>query len=340
MKTEIFSLYAGKIILAAFLFTLFAPAAGAQNLTLPYESRRVLIPFYAHDSHGADYQPNLSAYTNVAGVFNISETASTPSDDFYVSAGCTASQNSTITATATNLSITGQMEISASGSAVNSQLGGGYASWAGLSEMLSGFTIDRYFTYSLQATTTMNTNATESVPIAMVGLSAYGDSASSLPEIVAYGSITYPGGVATAPSASGTNTGVLTAGTYYLVARVHSNSGVDADHSPMSEHFLVTFNLNVTYVPQPPDRVAFTPNGTGAFNLVWNAPQPGNYRVLSSTNLIDWVEVIPSAAWPYGLNTNTINCHSRFRPRFLPRRISTVISGSAVPSEPHVTIAH
>ena len=141
----------------------------------------------------------------------------------------------------------------------------------------------------------------------MVGISAYGDSVSSLPEIVAYGSMTYPGGVATAPSASGTNTGVFTAGTYYLIARVHSMTGVDPNNTPMTEHFLATFNLTVTYVPQPPDRVAFTPNGTGAFNLVWNAPQPGNYRVLSSTNLIDWVEAIPAAAWPYGLNTNAVS---------------------------------
>ena len=272
---------------------------------------------------GGTYQPNFVAYTNVAGTFNVSDTESTSASFFYVSAGCTASQNSTITATATNLSITGQVEISASGSAVSSQFGVGYASWAGLSEMVSGFTIDRYFTYSLQATTTMLTNATETVPIAMVGISDNGDPGTSLPDIVAYGSVTYPGGVATAPAASGTNTGVFTAGTYYFIARVHSMTEVDPVNTPMTEHFLVTFNLNVTYVPQPPDRVAFTPNGTGAFNLVWNAPQPGNYRVLSSTNLIDWVEAIPAAAWPYGLNTNTVSTipganRGFFRIEYLP----------------------
>jgi hypothetical protein len=127
----------------------------------------------------------------------------------------------------------------------------------------------------------------------------------------------------TAPSASGTSTGVFTNGTYYFIARVHSMTYVDPDHSPMSEHFLVTFNLTVTYVPQPPVIVAFTPNGTGAFNLVWNAPQPGNYRVLSSTNLIDWVETIPAAAWPSGLNTNTVNAipglgQGFFRIEYLP----------------------
>jgi hypothetical protein len=310
MKMKIFMLCPGKTILAAFLFALFAPAAGAQNLTMvfPGQARRILIPFYASDSHGGTYQPYFAAITNVAGVFNISDTESTPADFFYVSAGCTASQNSTITSTATNLSITGQVEISSSGSAVSSQDGSGAASWAGLSEMFIGFTIDRYFTYSLQATTTMNTNATETVPMAYVGLDDHGDTGTSLPDIVAYGSAMYAGGnFYTAPSASGTNTGVFTAGTYYFIARVHSMSGVDPVNTPMTEHFLVTFNLSVTYVPQPPDRVAFTPNGSGAFNLVWNAPQPGNYRVLSSTNLIDWVEAIPAAAWPYGLNTNAVN---------------------------------
>jgi hypothetical protein len=316
MKTKIFSLYAGKIILAAFLFTIFVPAAGAQNLTLifPSDARRVLIPFGASDSHGGGYGDTFVAITNVAGAFNISGTVSTPGNYDFCSAHCTASQNSTITSTATNLSITGQVEISSAGTVVSitgqpSGNGSGSADWAGLSEMFIGFTIDRYFTYSLQATTTMNTNVTETVPMAYVGLDHYGDDASSLPDIAAYGSRMSTGGgtFLTAPSASGTNTGVFTAGTYYFIARVHSASSVDPVNTPMTEHFLVTFNLNVAYVPQPPDRVAFTPNGTGAFNLVWNAPQPGNYRVLSSTNLIDWVEAIPAAAWPYGLNTNTVN---------------------------------
>jgi hypothetical protein len=302
MKTT----WATKTVLAACLGTTLVSAARAQNLTTPYESRRVLIPFYASDSHGGTYQPLLSATTNDTGAFDYSFTASTPDSFFYVSAGCTASQDSTITATATNLSITGQLEISSSGSAVNSQAGGGYASWAGLSEIVSGFTIDQPFTYSLQVTTSMLTNETETVPTAMVGISDDGDSGSGLPDILAYGSTVDTGGTAhVAPSASGTSTGVFSNGTYYLVARVHSNSGVDADHSPMSEHFLATFNLTVSYLPpQPPVITAFTADGTGAFNLAWNAPQPGNYRVVSSTNLLDWIESLPSASYPAGANTN------------------------------------
>lgn len=330
METKIFSLYAGKIILAAFLFTIFVPAAGAQNLTLifPSDARRVLIPFGASDSHGGSYGDTFVAITNVTGAFNISGTESTPGNYDFCGAHCTASQDSIITATVTNLSITGQVEISSAGTAViitgqPSGNGEGSADWAGLSEMFIGFTIDRSFAYSLQATTTMNTNSTETVPMAYVGLDHYGDDASSLPDIVAYGSAMKAAGFVTAPSASGTSTGVFTNGTYYFIARVHSMTDVDPDHSPMSEHFLVTFNLTVTYVPQPPDRVAFTPNGTGAFNLVWNAPQPGNYRVLSSTNLIDWVEAIPAAAWPYGLNTNTVSAipgsgQGFFRIEYLP----------------------
>ena len=325
MKTKIFSLCPGKIILSAFLLTISVLTADAQTLTLQFPSaaRRVLIPFYANDSHGGGYSDTFATFTNVAGAFNISGTESTPNNFDFCGADCTASQDSIITATATNLSITGQVEISSSGSAVSSQFGSGAASWAGLSEMFIGFTIDRYFTYSLQATTTMNTNLTETVPIAMVGISDQGDSSSGLPDILAYGSADLYGTIYTAPSASGTNTGVFTAGTYYIVARVHSMTSVDPLNSPMTEHFLATFNLTVTYVPQPPDKVAFTPNGTGAFNVVWNAPQPGNYRVLSSTNLIDWVEVIPSTAWPYGLNTNTVSAISGsnrgyFRVQYLP----------------------
>src|ERR1039457_2572388 len=165
----------------------------------------------------------------------------------------------------------------------------------------------------------------ETVPIAMVRLDHYGGDETSLTDIVAHGSAMQEGGVTflTAPSASGTSTGVFANGTYYFIARVHSATYVDPFNTPMAEHFLVTFNLTVTYVPQPPDRVAFTPNGTGAFNLVWNAPQPGNYRVLSSTNLIDWVEAIPAAAWPSGLNTNAVSVipganRGFFRIEYLP----------------------
>jgi hypothetical protein len=170
----------------------------------------------------------------------------------------------------------------------------------------------------------MNTNATETVPIAVVGLDHNGDITAALPDIAAYGSITYPGGAASAPSASGTNTGVFPAGTYYFIARVHSSSGVDTVNTPMAEHFLATFNLSVTYLPpQPPVITAFTPDGAGGFNLIWNAPQAGNYRVLSSTNLIDWAEAIPSAAQPTGLNTNAVSAFPAsnagfFRLEFLP----------------------
>ena len=153
MKTKIFSLYAGKIILATFLFTLFAPAAGAQPLTLPNEYRRVLNSLFVTGPYGSS---NFETDTNVAGSFNVSNTQSTPG--FYpdISVASTALQNSTITATPTSLSVTGQVEISSSGSV----FGLASASRTSLSEMVIGFTIDRYFTYSLQVTTTMNTNAT------------------------------------------------------------------------------------------------------------------------------------------------------------------------------------
>jgi hypothetical protein len=327
MKTKIFGLCPGKIILAAFLFTISVPAADAQTLTLQLsnQARRVLDEMFSNDTHHGGYTgPLFAAFTNVAGAFDASDTETTPNGNDFVGAHCTALQNSIITATATSLSVTGQVEISSSGTAVENMSGEGSAIWEGLSEVDFSFVIDKPFTYSLQATTTLNTNLLETVPIALVGLGKNSDGTIELPDLAAYGSLTSPGGtIYTAPSASGTSSGVLSAGTYYFVARVHSYSSVDPIHSPASEDFTTSFNFTVTYVPQPPDKVAFTPNGTGAFNLVWNAPQPGNYRVLSSTNLIDWVEAIPAAAWPYGLNTNAVNAipgsgQGFFRVEYLP----------------------
>jgi hypothetical protein len=321
MKARILCFHACKTFLPAVLLVelmslLFVSSAGAQNLTLNFQfpSRRILVPFYATDYHplfNGSYQDQFFTSTNVAGTFNIDGTEATPFDFTDVSAACNASQNSTITATATNLSITGQVEISASGSVFSSHDSGGGGSWSGLSELYIGFTIDHPFAYSLQVTTAMNTNATETVPIAFAGLAHNGDNPSGLPDIVAYGSTTFPGDTATAPSASGTSTGVFTNGTYYFIARVHSSSGVDEVNRPMSEHFLVTFNLSVTYIPpQPPGIVTFAPNGDGTFNLIWTAPQAGNYRVLSSTNLTDWAELVPAASELSGLNTNVVSAVS------------------------------
>jgi hypothetical protein len=325
MKTKIFNCGPGRILLATVLFAWFVPLAEAQNLTLILgsQARRVLNSLVSFDSHGGTYSsPNPYAITNVAGPFNVSDTESTPGSDFYVSAAITASQNSTITSTSTNLSVTGQVEISASGSAVDSQAGIGSALWSGtLSEMFIGFTIDRSFTYSLTVSTVMNTNSSETVPIAMAGLDDSGD---EWPDLVAYGSMAYPGGVDTAPSASGTSTGVFTKGTYYFIARVHADSGVQPSTSPTAEYFLATFNLSVNYLPpQPPVITAFTPNSLNGFQLTWNAPQAGNYRIVSSADLTTWTELIPSSAQPSGLNTNTVSAISGsgqdfFRIEYLP----------------------
>jgi hypothetical protein len=318
------------ILLAAVLFPLLVPAARGQNLTLlqPALYRRVLIPFYAYDnrpSSSQSYQDQFTAITNIAGEINFSGIESTPVSFQDVSAACAATQDATVTATATSLSVTGQVEIASSGSAFSSQDTGGAASWTGLSEIIVGFSIDRSFTYSLSVATTMNTNATETFPTAYAGLDTSGDSAVSLPNVVAYGALTVPGPqLLTAPSAGGTNTGVLAPGNYYFIARVHTASGVDSTSSPMSEHFLVAFNLSITYPPpQPPVITAFTPDSAGGFNLIWNAPQAGNYRVLSSTDLVAWSELIPAAAAPSGLNTNVVSATAGpgaafFRIQYLP----------------------
>jgi hypothetical protein len=323
MKTKVFRLIFLKIIFPVFLILLSIPATDAQTLTLnsQFLDRRVLNQFYASDSHGGTYQPYFVAITNVDGAFNFSDTESTPVNFYYVSSSSTASQNSTIASTATNLSITGVEEISTSGSAVADMNGEGAGSWSDLSEMVIGFTIDHPFTYSLQVTTTMNTNSVESAPIAVAGIDNHGDVEASLPDIVAYGSMAYPGGSVATPSASGTSTGFLTNGTYYFIARVHSESFVNPDYTPAAEEFKVTFNLNVMYVPQAPVITAFKPNGLSTFNLIWNAPQSGNYRVLSSSNLITWSELIPAAAKPSGMNTNNVSANGAsefFRIQYVP----------------------
>jgi hypothetical protein len=319
------------VALAAVCLVMLLPAAvQAQHLTMltPSFDRRTFIAFYANDfqpGSSQTVQPFFSAITNTAGEFNVAGHTATPgTEDFTeVTAACNIAQDTVVAATTTSLSITGQLEIVSSGSAVNLSDRGGTASWAGSSALVIGFSIDRPFTYTLSANTLLNTNTTELVPRANVGLDTNGGAGEqALPNYVAYGSTVDSGHTAYYAPASGTNTGVLPAGNYYMNARVQTQSGVDGDHSPMAEHFLVAFNLSVSYVPpQPPVITAFTPDGAGGYNLIWNAPQAGNYRVLTSADLMGWSEAIPSAAASTGLNTNTISAGpgaAFFRMEYLP----------------------
>jgi hypothetical protein len=130
MNTKIFNFGPGKIILAAFLFTILVPKADAQTLTLllSAQARRVINHLVSFDSHYGTYLGPLStALTNGTGAFNVSDTESTPVGDYYVAVANTALQDSTIAATATSLSVTGHVEISCSGSATSSQAGSGSA---------------------------------------------------------------------------------------------------------------------------------------------------------------------------------------------------------------------
>jgi len=291
-----------EIILPVLLLAAFIPAASAQTISLGATTRDTWNSLASGDSI---YGPYFNSYsgdsTNDVGAFHASDTSVTPAGQHFVGAQSSCLQDSLITASATSLSVTGVVQMTASGGA--SFLDGnpaGEASWYGYSRVSVSFSIDKQFSYSLQASTLFVTNLVELAPTAYMVLTRAG-----YPDVAVFGNSRQAGYTPGAPA--GTSSGILPAGLYGFHAEAIESGGVDPFHSPTAENYFVSFTLTVTYVPQPPGNVALTPNGAGTFLLVWNAPQAGNYRVMSSTNLTDWLEYIPAASRPSGPNTNTVN---------------------------------
>ena len=304
-------------ILAVLLLVAVIPLARAQNLMLGTPSRDVYQSFSSGDSLAGPYFNTFpGASTNGLGLFSVNQVDSTPGNQTFVSATADCVQNSTISNSATSLTVAGLLQFSASGSASQNESGdGGSADWFSYSRVQVPFTITQPFTYSLQATTTLLTNTVELSPSAFVGLrylstfiAAYGSSRSR---------------IYTAPSTQGTTSGVLAAGQYELDAECITSGGITFNDSPTAENFVANFTLNVTAMPQPPVILSLAPNGPGTFFLVWNAYAAGNYRVQSSTNLVDWGEFVASGNYLAGVNSNIVNLVSGpstayFRIQYLP----------------------
>jgi hypothetical protein len=307
--------------LSACLLLAAVNAAQAQ-LTLDIPTRDVYQDFHSDDSHSGNYANTFpGASTNGLGLFSVNQVDSSPGWQTLVSATATCLQNSTISTSATSLSVTGQLQVSGSGSASQNQaLESGSASWLDYSRVQISFTITQPFNYSLQANTTLLTNALALAPSAFV---AFGHASTFLsnPDLALYGSSKIYHFAA--PSTGGSNSGVLPAGAYAFRAECGESGGLDPSHSPTAENFAANFTLNVTIVPQPPVIMTLTPAGPGTFLLTWTAPQSGSYRVLSSTNLVDWSEYIAPATKSSGVNTNTVNLlpgspQGFFRIQYLP----------------------
>ena len=317
MKMKIFSRCPGKIMLTALLLSAFLPTAKAQTISQVSPTRDTVNDFSSYDSI---YGPYFNTYpgdaTNGVGVFHASDTSVTPGGQHFVGAQSSCLQDSLITASATSLSVTGHVQMTGSGGVSMVDGNSGSASWLGYSRVTVSFNLDKPFNYSLQASTLFVTNQIELAPAAYLVLSR-----NQYPDVAAFGNSRHAG--YTSLPAAGTSSGVLPAGSYTFHAEASESGGVDFIHSPTAENYFVSFTLTVTPVPQPPVITAFIPNGTGAFNLIWNAPQAGNYRVLSSTDLTAWSELIPSSARPSGLNTNVVSAitgsnQGFFRVEYLP----------------------
>jgi hypothetical protein len=293
------------ILLSALLLLAMDIGSHAQTLTLNLAYRAMQNDFASGDAFAGTYYSSYpGAFDNTNGVFNVNDVESSPSAQQLVSAQGTSLLNSTISASATSLNVTGQLQATTTCTATsNNGAESGY-DWSSYSKVDITFQIDQPFAYSLQAATSQSRNGSRNAADPNATAFVELGHANNFADIAAYGnSVTYH---YTAPTTGGTNMGILPAGNYEFHAQVFQSDEVQSDNSG-SENYTASFTLNVTTLPQPPAIVALTPNGAGTFLLAWNAPVTGNYRVMSSTNLTDWLEYIPAASRPSGPNTNTVN---------------------------------
>jgi hypothetical protein len=298
--------YVAETILPVLLLAALIPSANAQNLTVYSLSRSVYNSLSSGDADGGPYSSTYpGTNTTALGHFSASDTEATPAAQHWVSSVTSTFQDSTISASSISLHVTGLCEVTASTTARAQQGSGGAAAYGVVSEVDILFTIDQPFTYTLRATT----SRTSEPGYALSAYVALGHAGFLIPDVAAYGT-SYQYGQYTAPSNAGTNSGTLPAGSYELRAYTAQSKQVTPPANStvvVEEDFSASFTLDVTAPPQPPVMVALTPNGVGTFLLAWLAPQAGGYRVMASTNLVEWFEYTPAANQPSGPNTNTVN---------------------------------
>ena len=285
----------------AALLAVCIPTANAQTLTLAGPVRIAQNALSSGDSLAGPFSSSSPTITSGnAGALSIRQDERTPASQTFLNVATTVAQDSTVTATSTQLHASGLLRLGISGSANLDQFGfGGSASWTLTTTMEFSFSIDQPFAYVLTATTSRPV-AGDLAPSAFVGLGGSRDRTS----IGAFGSSSQWG---VGASDAGTFGGILPAGAYALSALAQSSSESTRTGSPISEEFTVSFTLDVTTIPQPLVTVTLAPDGPGLFQLKWDAPQAGVYRILFSSNLKDWTEYTPAATWPAGLNKVPVN---------------------------------
>ena len=126
---------------------------------------------YSGDAFGGPYWSSFpGAFNNTNGLFNVNDGESTPPAQQLVNAQGTSLLNSTISASATSLSVTGQLQASLAGTGTTVNGAGAAADWSSYSQVDITFTIDQPFSYSLQATTSQNRNVADQNSTAFVAL--------------------------------------------------------------------------------------------------------------------------------------------------------------------------
>jgi hypothetical protein len=260
------------------------------------------IPSEAQESIGPLLEDNLTTNSVFNHAYDNSFSIA------FASANNHIQQNSTISSTSTNLTINGAINYSAgfSGSGSPDDFNvRGVTYGLSASYFYARFIIDQPFAFSL------NLNGSASFDCNVGGAGGPGAYIQLTGGAVNYQ--IYP--VENGGQISITNNSILPAGDYQLQGQVGDTEGFDVGSVGdfnYNASASISFALSVTPVQTvaPPVINSLTPSSPGVYQLVWTAPQAGNYRVLSSPDLLNWSESISTASYTAGSNTNLVNAVS------------------------------
>jgi hypothetical protein len=301
-----------KARLAVLILALASPALRSQTIVLDGWQREIQARLTAQNDLGQSYDSGY-VYTNL---MDVTPGSYQQTNAFTVSGVALAGGNlgvghdTSVDVSPTSLVVTGAVSVSKYVMQMNDgthfggagALGQCYASFLFRLNQPCNFTLVASTVHSPYKSPGTGGNACESI------VEFFGGVQNGFTIDTGFGQ-TYPQAVTpkTFPD-SGTTTGVLQPGGYTLVVDAQDSSTLDPSFNSDSytANRSVSFSLTVTVLPQAPTDLALTPAGTNTYQLTWTAPIDGTYRVLSSTNLVDWREYVSPTNLPAGPVTNQI----------------------------------
>jgi hypothetical protein len=257
------------------------------------------------DTGDQQIQTNLTSGT-FNGSFSQTISGSLGSTHGYIS------QNTTITNNGTTLIISGTLNSLNSSSATADDMGDlGLGGSSPVSTFGVFFDLDQPFYYKLDVNISRSMTLTSDNPVGASSTAylQFGNPGAGVGATYGWSDF-FPDDLY--PKA-GTTNGVLPAGSCSIEVAMDNSASFNggatlAGNYSYDSSSTITFTLTVSQNNLlAPVITSFTPSLAGSYQLGWTAPQDGNYRIMSSPDLVNWSEAVSSASYSAGANVNLVD---------------------------------